>query len=73
MMVARHEMPGKRSDMIRPVGNGVICGAMLCPPCETIAPARQPIIPYPSGRASAWHIPGISYLATIIWSRRDKG
>jgi hypothetical protein len=35
MMVARHEMPGKRADMFRPVGNGVIrsatpAGRMSC-------------------------------------------
>jgi hypothetical protein len=50
MMVARHEMPGKGSDMIRPVGNGVVRGATFCPLSLTIAPARQPIIPYPTGR-----------------------
>jgi hypothetical protein len=36
------------------------------------APSRQPIIPYPPGRASGWHIPGIACLTTIIWSLRDK-
>jgi hypothetical protein len=44
------------------------------------SPSRQPIIPYPAGRASGWHIPGIpcldfgelSRVATIIWSLRDK-
>jgi hypothetical protein len=30
----------------------VICGGRLCPPTETIALSRQPIIPYPTGRAS---------------------
>jgi hypothetical protein len=40
-----------RANMIRPVGNGVICGATLCPSSETIAPSRPPIIPYPTRRA----------------------
>jgi hypothetical protein len=49
-MVARHEMPGKGLDMIRPVGNGVIRSAALWSPSETITRAGQPIIPYPTGR-----------------------
>ncbi len=43
MMVARHKMPGKSPDMIRPAGNGMIRGA------SPIAPRYQLIIPYPNG------------------------
>jgi len=50
MKVARHEMPGKWPNVIRPVGNGVIRGAGRCSPSETIKQAGQPIIPYPTGR-----------------------
>ena len=58
--------------MIRPVGNGVICGANVCPPFEDHSPAGQPIIPFPTGRASGRQIPGISCLAIFAWSLRDK-
>ena len=68
MKVARHEMPGKWVEMIRPVGNGVIRDAGLCSPCKTMRCPRRLIIPYPSsvailamadktGRASKWHVP----------------
>jgi len=66
MMVARHEMPGKGPDMIRPVGNGVIGGAMLCSPSKTIAPLANRSYRALTGRASGCHVPGISCLATII-------
>jgi hypothetical protein len=32
----------------------------------------DPIVPSPTGRASGGHVPGISCLATTIWSLRDK-
>src|ERR1700751_3413006 len=51
-MVARHEMPGNATDMIRPVGNGMTPGCRRCPPCKTIRRLRQSIIPYPTGRTS---------------------
>jgi len=50
LKVARHEMPGKWADMTRPVGNGMIRGAGLCSPSETIKQPGQPIIPYPTGQ-----------------------
>jgi hypothetical protein len=44
-----HEMPGKRADVTRPVGNGVMRGPKL------VHISRRhkrlvPIIPYPTGR-----------------------
>jgi len=56
MIVARHEMPGKCQNMIRPVGNGVIDGARVYAPSKTIGHGRQPIIPYPPGRAYQHHV-----------------
>ena len=35
-------------------------------------PSHQSIIPYRTGRYSGLHIPGISCLATLIWSLRDN-
>jgi hypothetical protein len=43
---------GNGADMIRPVGNGVNCGSSPGPAFKTIGRPRQPIIPYPTGRAS---------------------
>jgi hypothetical protein len=51
MKVARHEMPGKRIDPIRPVGNGGIRGFVPYLLPKIIERPRQPIIPYPPGRA----------------------
>jgi hypothetical protein len=42
MMVARHEMPGKQAETIRPVGNGVIRSAWPYPSSETL---RRPFPP----------------------------
>jgi hypothetical protein len=66
MKVARHDVPGKSTEMIRPVGNGVSWAARF---------TRQvrPIIPCPPGRARWYPIPGTSCLATIIQSLRDIG
>ena len=52
MKVARHEMPGKRTDMIRSVGNGMISGVWVCSPPITMQCPRRRIIPYPTGRRS---------------------
>jgi hypothetical protein len=41
MMVARHEMPGKRLDTIRPVGNGLIRCARPCPPSNVTRARRD--------------------------------
>ena len=49
MKVARHEMHGKPTDTIRPVGNGVICIGVACLLVGTVRYARPPIIPYPYG------------------------
>jgi hypothetical protein len=57
MKVARHEMPGKWADMIRPVGNGMVRGAGLCSPFETIKQPGRPIIPYPTVRAPGGRLP----------------
>jgi hypothetical protein len=48
MMVARHEMPGKHADMIRPVGDGLICGGESCPSRKTIEGPVKPdhTVPY---------------------------
>jgi len=43
---------GNGADIIRPVGNGVNCGSSPGPAFKTIGRPRQPIIPYPTGRAS---------------------
>jgi hypothetical protein len=50
-MVARHEMPGKRVDMIRPVGNGVILGRAGCSSRTIIERPAQPdhTVPYGTG------------------------
>ncbi len=50
MMVARHEMPGKRGNMIRPVGNGVIRSATSVRGQRQNKYPYQPIIPFPTGR-----------------------
>jgi hypothetical protein len=61
MMVARHEMPGKRPGMIRPVGNGMIRGARSCLSCKTLERPWQPdhTVPYGTGssvrRFQAFH------------------
>jgi hypothetical protein len=52
--------------MIRPGGNGVIHEGRCCPSCWVIERPGQAILPYPPGRASPFHLPGISCLATII-------
>ena len=49
MMVARHEMPGKQADTIRPVGNGVIRGGASCSSRKTIERPVQPDRTVPSG------------------------
>ena len=54
MKVARHEMPGKMPNMIRPVGNGMIRSAALFHHTRN-DPAYRPIIPYPLGRVSIGH------------------
>jgi hypothetical protein len=58
--------------MIRPVGNGVICWRHDLSIIGDDSHSRQSIRPYLTGRASGWHVPGISCQATIIWSLRDK-
>jgi len=79
-MVAKHEMPGKYADMIRPVGNGVIGGARVYPRSRTIGHPRQPIIPYPTGRAYRYNVsrhfmPGYHHLVPPgqIRLRHDVG
>jgi hypothetical protein len=59
MKVARHEMPGKRPGMIRPVGNGMIRGARSCLSCKTLKRPWQPdhTVPYGTGPVST-QIPG---------------
>jgi hypothetical protein len=41
-MVARHEMPGKQAETVRPVGNGVIRGARPYPSSKTLERPFQP-------------------------------
>jgi hypothetical protein len=61
MMVARHEMPAKRADMIRPVGNGMIRRFRPHPSHKTIERPVQPnhTVPYGTGfpvaRFQAFH------------------
>jgi hypothetical protein len=57
MMVARHEMPGERVDMIRPVGNGMIRGGRFSPVPKRIQRPYQSIIPYPTGRILVGNAP----------------
>jgi len=71
-MVARHEIPGKRADMIRPVGNGVIRSATpVHRPRRNNTPANQSYR-FPIGRLVDPMFPGILCLATIILSLRDR-
>jgi hypothetical protein len=72
MKVARHEVPGTCADMIRPGGDGLNRGTELCLTSKTFRRPNRPIIPYPTGRNSRCHIPGISCLATFIRSLRDS-
>jgi hypothetical protein len=55
MMVARYEMPGKRADMIRPVGNGVIRDGASWPSHKTIERPAQVdhTVPYGTGLSMA--------------------
>jgi len=61
MMVARHVMPGKRTGMIRPVGNGMIRGAWPCLSRKTVERPwqRDHTVPYGTGssmpRFQAFH------------------
>jgi hypothetical protein len=60
MMVARHEMPGKSTDTIRPVGNGVIRGTgVVHRPRPYEALATYHTVPYGTGlivpRFQAFH------------------
>jgi hypothetical protein len=60
-MVARHEMPGKQAETVRPVGNGVIPGARPYPSSKTLERPLQPdhTVPYGTGfsvpRFQAFH------------------
>jgi hypothetical protein len=60
-MVAWHEMPGKRANMIRPVGKGVILGGAGCSSRTIIERPAQPdhTVPYGTGlsttRYQAFH------------------
>jgi adenosylcobinamide-phosphate synthase len=61
MMVAWHEVPGKTTTLIRPVGNGMTSGTRVRPPAKTnSAPLRiDHTVPYGTGlsmpRSQAFH------------------
>jgi hypothetical protein len=74
MIVARHEMPGKaasRSPSRRVRYESVAEGITLSG--DDRQPLAPRITPFPTGRIMSADLPGISCLATIISSLRDKG
>ena len=71
MMVARHEMPGKGADTIRPVGNGMMWDPKLVHRKNDTKSSKPS---HRSLRDGLWlrRVPGISCQATIILSLRDN-
>jgi hypothetical protein len=61
-----------KADMIRPVGNGVICDATLCAPFERMAPLHNRSYRTLRDGPALWRFPGTSCQATFISSLRDK-
>jgi hypothetical protein len=71
-MVARHEMPEMCHAEARPVGHGMIdwrAGPIVSKGGQRVAPQ---ITPFPTGRIVSDPLPGISCLATLVTSLRDK-
>jgi hypothetical protein len=69
---SRHGMPGKCHPEARPVGNGMIGwreGVIVPDGGQSVAPE---ITPFPYGTDHVRHLPGISCLATVVSSLRDK-
>jgi hypothetical protein len=72
MMVARHGMPGMCHPEARPVGYGMIGWrerAIVSVGGQSLPPQ---ITPFPTGRITSALLPGISFLATLVPSLRDK-
>jgi hypothetical protein len=73
MMGARHEMPGKSAEMIRPVGNCMIDGRGRRFVLNGGRSVARPDHTVPRGTGLSMPLfPGISCLATIIPSLRDN-
>jgi hypothetical protein len=71
MMVARHEMPGMCHPKARPVGYGMIGWREgLCLGWWTKRGATDHTVPYGADRVCS--LLGISCLATLVSSLRDK-
>jgi len=72
MRVARHEMPGKLANMIRPEGNGMIRGIAACFTVQCNTPSEpHHTVPYGTDPNSDAFL-AMNCQATIIQSLRDK-
>jgi hypothetical protein len=68
MMVARHEIPGKGADTIRPVGNGMMWDPKLVHRTKRYE-IFEAITPYPTGRTlvearSGHFMPGYHHIVS---------